>query len=85
MDEATKQAIMRRYNEGMCAMTDAQMAVRAAEQAAGMRNIAQMQQNSGDDLRNMWASMDDIAPAQLPPLTRRQRITQWLSRFWSRT
>jgi len=83
MDEATKQEIMRRYNEGMCAMTDAQMAVRAAEQAAGMRNIAHEQQNSGDYLRNFWPPYDP-APYVYTP-TRLERFRAWLSRFWSRT
>lgn len=38
MTDEQRQEIMRRMNEGMCAMSDAQMAVRAAEQADGMRN-----------------------------------------------
>jgi len=83
-DEKRKH-IIAMQQQGMRAMTPAQMEERAQKQAAGMRNIAHSQQHSGDDLRNMWAPMADIAPAQLPPLTRRQRITQWLSRFWSNT
>lgn len=38
MTDEQRQEIMRRMNDGMCAMSDAQMAIRAAEQAENMRN-----------------------------------------------
>ena len=85
MTDEQKQEIMRRYNQGMCAMSDAQMAVRAAEQAEGMRNAASDPKDA-DNLRNFWPhdALADIGPANMPPLTWRQRLTQWLSRFWGK-
>jgi hypothetical protein len=51
-DEKRKH-IIAMQQQGMRAMTPAQMEERAQKQAAGMRNIAHSQQHSGDDLRNM--------------------------------
>jgi hypothetical protein len=71
MTDEQRQEIMRRMNEGMCAMSDAQMAVRAAEQADGMRNAWPdgIDYAKGQaDMTNFWREATDATPiAQLPP------------------
>lgn len=85
MTDEQRQEIMRRMNEDMCAMSDAQMAVRAAEQADGMRNAWP---DGVDHARgqaampNFWHEATDAMPmAQLPPKPRPTlwaRFKRWL-------
>ena len=59
MDEQTRQDILRRYNEGMYAMSDAQMVIRAAEQAEGMRQRGPLTSGEQEGLRNFWGGSAD--------------------------
>ena len=84
MDEQQRQKILQRYNDGMCAMSDAQMMARAAAQEGGMRNAWP----DGIDhargqaaMTNFWREAVDAMPiVQLPPKPRPtlwQRIKSW--------
>ena len=78
MTEEQRQEIMRRMNDGMRAMSDAQMAERAVEQADGMRNAWP----DGIDhaavqaaMTNFWRdAADSMQIAQFPP---KPRKTLW--------
>jgi hypothetical protein len=85
MTDEQRQEIMRRMNEGMCAMSDAQMAVRAAEQADGMRNAWPdgIDHAKGQAaMTNFWRDATDAMPiAQLPPKPRPtlwKRFRRWI-------
>ena len=77
MTDEQRQEIMRRYNESMCAMSDALMAIRATEQADGMRNAYpeltswQLAQAS----QNFWAQCRGEVPVE--PIRIPARPTLW--------
>jgi hypothetical protein len=81
MTDEQRQEIMRRYNEGMCAMSDAQMAVRAAEQAEGMRQRGPLTSGEQEAMRNFWGGTADeqnnFAPNP-PPETLWKRFKRWM-------
>lgn len=82
MNDEQRQAIMRRYNEGLCGMSDAQMAIRAAEQVAGMRQRGPLTNGEQDAMRNFWAitaaEEQQCAPVRKPTLL--QRFKAWRER-----
>lgn len=59
MTDEQRKEIMRRYNEGVCAMSDAQMAIRAAEQAEGMRQRGPLTSGEQEAMRNFWGGTAD--------------------------
>jgi hypothetical protein len=82
MDEQQRQEILRRYNEGMCAMSDAQMMERAAAQEGGMRQRGPMTDAEQQGLRNFYGGTADehnnFIPT--PPPTLWQRFQAWRER-----
>ena len=85
MTDDQRQEIMRRYNEGMCSMSGAQMAIRAAEQAEGMQNVwpdGVDRMRGQAAMNNFWREAADAMPiAQLPPKPRQTlwaRFMRWL-------
>ena len=82
MTDEQRQEIMRRMNEGMRAMSDAQMAVHAAEQAYGMRNAYPdlTQQQLAQASQNWWAQCLGEVPVE--PIRMPERPTLW-ARFKS--
>ena len=59
MTDEQRQEIMRRMNEGMCAMSDAQMVARAAEQADGIRQRGPLTSGEQEAVRNFWGGTAD--------------------------
>jgi hypothetical protein len=84
MTDEQRQEYIRRYNEGMCnMMTDAQMAIRAAEQAEGMRNAYPDNIDStmlAQASMNFWRQEGPFTPKPItmPPPTMWERIKRWL-------
>jgi len=82
MTDEQRQEFMRRMNEGMRAMSEEQMAARAAEQAYGMRNAWP---DGVDNVRlaqasmNFWRQEGPLKPVtiQTPP-TLWERLKRWL-------
>jgi hypothetical protein len=82
MTDEQRQEIMRRYNEGMCAMSDAQMAIRAAEQAEGMRQRGPLTSGEQESMRNFWGAHADeqnnIIQDAPPVPTLFERFKRWI-------
>ena len=85
MTNEQRQEIMRRMNEGMCQMNDAQMAIRAAEQADGMRNAYPGSIDSvmlAQASMNFWRQEDQFVPAAPVPPARQPtmwaRFKRWI-------
>jgi len=78
MNEEQRQASIRRYNEGMRPMSEAMMAIRAAEQAEGMRNAWPdgIARNRGQSaMANLWGDVSDAK--LLEKLPTQPRPTLW--------
>lgn len=81
MNDEQRQEIMRRYNEGMCAMSDAQMSIRAAEQAEGMRQRGPLTSGEQEAMQNFWGGTADAQNNMIPdppPPTLWARVKSWI-------
>ena len=82
MTDEQRQEIMRRHNEGMRPMSEAMMAIRAAEHSEGMRQRGPLTSGEQEAINNFWRqSMDAMPIAQWPPkppLTLRARLMRWI-------
>jgi hypothetical protein len=81
MNAEQKEEIMRRYCEGMHAMSDAQMLYKAAEQSEGMRQRRPLTSGEQESMRCFWGGTADeqnnFVPQPRRP-TLRERLKLWV-------
>jgi hypothetical protein len=81
MTDEQRQEFMRRMNEGMRSMSDAEMEMRAAEQYEGMRNAWTNSAMLGQASMNFWRQEGPFTPA---PIVQKETVVSRIRKLFCR-